>query len=117
MENEAEAVKEREASVARVVLVNEESNGIHRTVTATFTQREGLEIEVHDLGEGASLFDDEYECWYRVSAAQLPAFCERVGIDPKRPLAGLKKKYSRDEFSVLVSLIRESELVRFSSHW
>lgn len=103
--------------MATVTLVNTRADGIRHTVEAKYSPGSGLEISVHDLGPGASLTGDEYECWYRVSAANMAAFCELVNIDPADPIGGLRKHYRGANNSKLLSAMRDSKLVRFSSQW
>lgn len=103
--------------MATAVLLNERSGEVKRVVRAKYSVGSELEIEVHDLGEGASLTGDEYECWYTVSATNVPAFCELVGIDAAALIKDLRAKYSGDATQQLLDLMRESKLVRFASHW
>ena len=103
--------------MASVTLVDEMDGRIHRTVSANHSKSGGLVIEIQDLGPGASLTGDEYECWYRVSTPNLEVFCELLEIDASRLLADLHERYSGSNFGNLAKLMGDSQLVKFDSHW
>ena len=103
--------------MAKATLMDRTYRGIWRGVDVESTAADGLTISVHDLGEGATMNGDEYECWYKVSPDGMPAFCELVGIRQRTAAADLAKKYSGVKFNKLVELIEDAPMVRFSSYF